>query len=334
MSLIKISVVIPTAGTRQELLFRAINSAFVHDPLYSEILVVVNGTRSRSYSLPAGLHPPKNATINVLRTHQADASHARNLGMQHATGDLIRFLDDDDYLLQEASEDQYRLMLNTNLDFCSGHGEIRDSKNSLISIVFQPDEESADAAVLSRKRLQLTFTPVYRRSSLEGLEWPVGLRQSEDIVWLIRYVTAAPRRWQRFDQAVGVWYQHAAARQSLNRPSGIVHEATARALLDAKTILTQQERWNDSLAHITAEALWDLVHRAFPFRPVYWSGIASQALKMEHTARPVQPVYGYPGLRHLDPRVLLWLLLPKRWATLSWIHAKSLFKGHDYRRTL
>ncbi|MFA7668471.1 MAG: glycosyltransferase [Burkholderiaceae bacterium] len=331
----KISIIIPTIGDRQKLLQRAIISAFIEDgSFFSEIIVVINGSKANYFSLPCNTEPPPNAMIRVVRTEKADANHARNLGIKHATGELVRFLDDDDYLIQDASRDQYHLMLRTDLDFCSGNAEVRDSDNSLISSFSQPDEATACATVLSRKRLQLTFTHVYRRSSLKEMEWPVGLRQSEDIVWLIRYVTAAPRRWQRFDQAVGVWYQHAAVRQSLDRPSGFVHEATAQALLEARATLAQQGRWNDHLAHITAEALWDLVHKAFPFRPRYWSSIGAQARLMDHTARPAQPVYGYPGLRHIDPRLMLWLLLPKRWATLGWTSAKGLLKGHDYRRTL
>jgi len=327
-----VSVIIPTYK-RPDYLPRAVQSALSgmeHGEV--EVLVIPNGgDASWKYSLR---NFADNSFVKVYESVSPNQNIARNIGLKMAEGQLIRFLDDDDYLLPQASQNQYRFMQQADLDFCSGHAEIRDRDNSLIAQLSQPDERTPCAASISRKRLQLPFTHVYRRSSLKDIQWPVDLLQSEDIVWLIRYATKAPRRWRRFDQVVGVWYQHAAARQSLDRPSGFVHEATARALLEARTTLAQQGRWNENLAHLTAEALWDLVHRAFPFRPLYWSGIASQALQMEHTARPVQPVYSYPGLRHLDPRILLWLLLPKRWATLSWINGRSLFKGHDYRRTL
>lgn len=331
----KISIVIPTTGKRKELLRRAIASAFVDDKsLFMEIIVVANGSEAYDFRLPDDIEPPTNAIIRVLHTDHADANHARNLGVEHATGEILRFLDDDDYLIPEAARAQYHFMLDENLDFSSGNAEIRNSDDSLLGTLLQPEEQTACAATLTRKRVQLTFSPVYRTATLHGLQWPVGLRQSEDIVWLIRYVTAAHRRWKRFNRIVGVWYQHAGARQSLNRPSGFIHEATAQALLEAEKALQQQGRWNEHLARLTAEALMDLVHRGFPFRPLHWTGIANQALQMNQNARPPQPVYAYTGLRQLDPRILLWLLLPKRWLSLAWIGFKQLVAGRDYRRTL
>ncbi|THU03712.1 glycosyltransferase [Lampropedia puyangensis] len=331
----KVSIVIPTTGKRQNLLQRAITSAFVDDEsLSTEIIVIANGAEWEDFSLPDGIELPLNATIRVLCAKQADANHARSLGIEYATGMVLRFLDDDDYLIPEAARAQYHFTLQENLDFCSGNAEIRDQDNSLIDTLVQPEEQTACAATLTRKRVQLTFSPVYRTATLNGLQWPVGLRQSEDIVWLVRYVTAAHRRWKHFDCAVGVWYQHAGERQSLNRPSGFIHEATAQALLEAKVTLQQQRRWDEHLAHLTAEALMDLVHRSFPFRPLYWTSVANQALQMNQRARPPQPVYAYAGFRQFDPRLLLWLLLPKRWFSLGWVSAKNLIAGRDYRRTL
>ncbi|WP_084216995.1 glycosyltransferase family 2 protein [Xenophilus azovorans] len=331
----KISIIIPATGKRQELLRRAIVSTFVDDEsLFTEIIVVVNGSEAGSFVLPNSIPLPSNAAIHVLQTEQADANHARNLGIEHATGQLLRFLDDDDYLIPEAAKAQYQFVLHENLDFCSGNAEIRDQNNELLDILSQPDEQTACEATLTRKRVQLTFAPVYRTATLHGLQWPVGLRQSEDIVWLIRYVTAAHRHWKRFNHVVGVWYQHAGERQSLNRPSGFIHEATAQALLEAKNTLQQQGRWDEHLADLTAEALMDLVHRAFPFRPLRWTGIANRALQINRRVRPPQPVYTYPGFHHIDPRLLLWLLLPKRWLSLGWGGAKSLIAGYDYRRAL
>lgn len=335
MSRQTVSIVIPTTGKRQELLQRAIASAFVEDEsLFTEIIVVANGPKAEAFCLPSDLVRPSNAVIRVFRSEQADANHARNIGMEHATGEMLRFLDDDDYLIPEAARDQYNFMLQENLDFCSGNAEIRDRDNSLIETVTQPAQSTACAATLSRKRVQLTFSPVYRTATLNGLKWPVGLRQSEDIVWLVRYVTAAHRRWKRFNRTVGVWYQHAGERQSLNRPSGFIHEAPARSLLEAKTVLLRQGRWDENLAHLTAEALMELVHRGFPFRPLYWTDVANQAFQMDPHTRPPQPVYAYAGFRQLDPRLLLWLLLPKRWLSLAWIGFKQLIAGRDYRRTL
>lgn len=330
-----ISIIVPTTGRRQELLRRAIVSAFLDDiEFFTEIIIVANGSTALEFCLPSGIDLPLNATLRVMRTEKADANHARNIGIELATGKFLRFLDDDDYLIPEAAKAQCHFMLQEDLDFCSGNAEIRDVDDTFIATLVQPDEPSACAATLTCRRVQLTFAPLYKTTTLRGLKWPVGLRQSEDIVWLINYVTFKSRRWKHFDRTVGIWYQHAGERQSLGRPSGFIHESTAQALLQAEKTLRQQGRWDERLAQLTSEALMDLVHRAFPFRPLYWTKISSRALRMDRHARPPQKVYSYAGFRHVDARLLLALLLPKRWVSIGWAGAKNLVFGQNYRRTL
>lgn len=327
-----ISVVIPTVG-RPRLLARAIRSCLVGKFSFrTEVIIVPNGPDASWMEL--AVQYAGDSRVRFFPIEQCDQNVARNTGLDMACGELVRFLDDDDYLIPEAACAQYELMQDEGLDLTGGGAEIRDKDGVLIDVLSQPDEVFSVAAVLSRNRLQLPFTWVYRRTALINARWPIGLRQSEDIVWLIRFVSSAPRRWRRVLQSVGVWYQHDGLRQSLSRPSGVVHEATACALLEARDTLIRENRWNEYLAHVTAEALWDLVHRAFPFRPRYWSGIGAQALWIDQTSRPSQPVYRYFGLNRLDPRVLLWLLLPKRLALLAWDSMKSAIHGRDYRRTL
>ena len=328
-----ISVIIPTIEGR-DLLCRAIDSC-LHNSIYAdetEVVVIARGENT-SWNTICQRYS-RDDRVHFHFTKNSDQNISRNIGIIFSQGYLIRFLDDDDYLIPEAAALQYSFMLEKGVDLCSGGAEIRDQDNYLCSVLRQPDTSSVYVAALGCNRLQLPFTHVYRRSSLAGMSWPVGLRQSEDIVWLVRYVTAAPRTWARFDQPVGVWYQHDGARQSLNRPSGSVHESTAQALIDAQDQLLEQGRWNAHLAAVTSRALWELVHRAFAFRPLYWGHVATKAMYMNVHTRPAAPVYRFPILSSLDPRLLLWLLLPKRLVALGWDGFRAIVRGRDYRRTL
>lgn len=330
-----ISVIIPTTGKRQELLRRSICSALsVDESILAEVIVIANGPEAGDFLLPEGIPSPGKASVQVVRTDEADANHARNIGIETATGQLLRFLDDDDYLLPNAAAAQYIYMIENELDFCSGGAILVDQDNKPLGQLPQPDTPTPEVAVLARNRVQMVFSHVYRRNSIGGVRWPVGMKQSEDIVWLIRYAAAAPRRWMRFGANVGAWYQHTGHRQSLNRPSGSVHEATAEVLLEACTTLQAQGRWTDELASTTADALWEVSHRAFPFRPIYWTRVATKAMCMNSTSRSSAPMYGYPLLRHIDPRLLMWLLLPKRLTSLAHVFLRGAVVGHDYRRTL
>src|SRR5690606_21391011 len=119
--------------------------------------------------------------------------------IEMARGELIRFLDDDDYLLPRAATRQYEFMVRECLDFCSGGVSIRDEAEQDLGELNQPATESGVDAALSHNRLQIPFAHVYRRSTLGALRWPLGMKQTEDIVWLIRYAIEEPRRWRRMD---------------------------------------------------------------------------------------------------------------------------------------
>lgn len=327
-----VTVIIPT-HKRPEFLRRSVESCLKgSSAVGTEVIVVPNGTDTSWRSLAEAY--ASDARVRFIPTKEADQNIARNVGLRSAHGELVRFLDDDDYLIPDAASAQYDYMLGEQIDVCGGNAELRDKNGNLVSLLTQPSDHSFAPCVLSRNRLQLPFTWVYRRATLHGLEWPSGVRQSEDIVWLIRYASVTERRWKKFDRAVGVWYQHDGTRQSFNRPSGVVHEVTARTLLEAKDTLARQHRWDPHLNRVTADALIELAHRGFPFRPWYWSNVARLALQMDPASRPSMPVYGYSGLSSINPRLLLWLLLPKRLCTLGWGSVKSFVIGRDYRRTL
>ena len=328
----RISIIIPTAG-RPDLLRRAILSCFPEEHNDDiEVLVIANGPDSSWKCVQSDLH--HDSRVSFYYHPLADQCNARNLGIELSRGIYIRFLDDDDYLFPEAAHHQLALMESENLDFSSANVVCSDQDGNIFSRFSAPDTDSGTIAALSRDRLQLPFAHVYRRSSIEELRWPVGLRQSEDIVWLIRYVAAKPRRWKKIDVDVGAWYQHTGLRQSLDRPSGFIHEATADILLEAESLLKKQDRWESPFSVVISQALMEIVHRAFPFRPIHWSKIAGHALRLDPDARPSAAVYTFPVLSRADPRLILWLLLLKRLANLGTTAVVGMLRGREYRRTL
>lgn len=330
--MISITIIIPSSG-RQTLLKRAIDSCLSGKYAEStEVIVIPNGpdmswqTLCNEYS--------SDLRVKFYYSEIPNQNVARNIGIEKANGELIRFLDDDDYLDPDFAARQYDCFLTDSLDFCSASISLRDDHGHFLCSLKQPLTESSEIAVLSRERLQLVHAHVYRRSTLGDLRWPTGIRQSEDIFWLVSYAVKKPRRWCRMDDVVGVWYQHDAPRQSLSRPSGFVHEPTALILLEAHESLVSQGRWTPGLENTVAEALWQLAHRAFPFRPFFWSRMARKAYQLDKASRPDIAMYSYPLLRNLHPLFLLWLTLPKRWLSLGMQSLRASQLGWDYRRKL
>lgn len=328
----QVSVIIPTYG-RPHLLPRAVGSALADMVQGSvEVLVIPNGgDESWRESLAQWRDDPN---VHVYPVAEANQNIARNYGLYVAKGELVRFLDDDDYLIPQASAAQYRMMTEQQLDICSGDAEIRNQDNSWLSRLSQPSTQDFTFAVLQRARLQLPFTHVYRRDTLGSVQWPSDILRSEDIVFLIRYAIAAPRKWGRLSQPVGVWYQHRAPRMSFDRPFSIANEITATELHKAYECLSREGRLTSNLSEVIAEAIWECVHRSFYLRPFYWTRVAREAMKIAPQSMAINKVFGIDVSLRFSPLLLQWLALPTRIARHLYRYVRSLFCGWDYKRTL
>lgn len=91
------TVIIPTTGTRPDLLLRALASVREQRSRPREVLVVVDGSHSVADSLRASINDASRDPVSVLCTGQRrGASAARNFGARAAVGSFLCFLDDDD----------------------------------------------------------------------------------------------------------------------------------------------------------------------------------------------------------------------------------------------
>ena len=90
----RISVVIPTLGTRSTYLEEALQSIIEQTLLPNEIIVVNNGPHPIRLDM---LSMATELPIKNLRTvYGAGVAQARNVGATFANGDVVAFLDDDD----------------------------------------------------------------------------------------------------------------------------------------------------------------------------------------------------------------------------------------------
>jgi glycosyltransferase involved in cell wall biosynthesis len=85
------SVVIPTYN-RSGLLREALDTVFAQELTDFEVLVIDDGSTDDTQAVLAGY----GARVRVLRQENQGQGVARNLGIQHATGEYVVFLDSDD----------------------------------------------------------------------------------------------------------------------------------------------------------------------------------------------------------------------------------------------
>jgi glycosyltransferase involved in cell wall biosynthesis len=102
---LSVAVIIPTYN-RAELITKAIDSLLVQTQVPDEIIVVDDGsTDNTKYALQS-----YGAPVTVIAQANQERAVARNTGLQHATADLIAFLDADDQLLPESIEKRAALL--------------------------------------------------------------------------------------------------------------------------------------------------------------------------------------------------------------------------------
>ena len=102
--MLTVSVVIPTLD-RPNLLLRALRSVFNQSYPHLDVIVVVDRPSEETIAALRAIEDPRLRVIFNPRP-VVNAAAARNLGADHAKGDWIAFLDDDDEWLPEKIEKQ------------------------------------------------------------------------------------------------------------------------------------------------------------------------------------------------------------------------------------
>jgi glycosyltransferase involved in cell wall biosynthesis len=191
-------VIIPTHG-RQSLLAAALES--VRAQTYSDFeCIVVDDASPEPVALP--FDDDERFQI-VRRLENGGPAAARNTGLQHATGEIVAFLDDDDLFRPNRLEDALALLREADISFCGG-GRINEP--------IQPSHLNLNGdvhgSVLDRTAPHLGTVAVLRSKCPPFDE---RFPAAEDLDWLLRTtngLTAASTPsvgwlWRRHDAIRG-----------------------------------------------------------------------------------------------------------------------------------
>ncbi len=105
-----ISIVIPTYN-RAYCLGRAIESVMAQTKQPDELIIVDDGSTDDTHEIVKQLTPKATFPIHLLRTTNKGAAAARNVGIRYASGDILCFLDSDDWWDKQKIEMQLEKML-------------------------------------------------------------------------------------------------------------------------------------------------------------------------------------------------------------------------------
>lgn len=326
-----VSVIIPTCG-RSECLPRAVDSALAGmAPGEVEVIVVPNGP-DRSWQKPmAGYRD--NPAVRVLPIAARHANVARNHGLRNARGKYVRFLDDDDLLYPDGACRQYAELERGGGDVCSGAFDVVDGHMAVLTTIRQAASADLLSALLWRYGMWQPTAHVFRRSAIQHLGWDEQLPYGQDFDWLLRVALSGELRWIRCDWTVGAWHRHLGERISMNAGPDDKRRVVAERVIGAVAGLEAGGRLTPERREAAATCLWNGVHAALCFSPLYWTAVARRARALAPGSHPQIRLYEQAWFRllHLDPLWWEWLMLPRRRLTW-WLHRVRLDLGlarHD-----
>ncbi len=112
----KVSVIIPVYNAESTIV-KCIESVLLQDYSNIECVIINDGSTDNTEKIILSKYS-HNSCIKYLKTENHGVSHARNTGLDIATGDYIVFLDSDDYLLEESISSRVQRMNQNSLVIC------------------------------------------------------------------------------------------------------------------------------------------------------------------------------------------------------------------------
>lgn len=140
----------------------------------------------------------KDARIKVIHKINGGLSDARNAGLSEANGDLIGFVDSDDWIGPEMYQHLYNDMVQTDSDIAACGVQLvwendtptkmlTTSNNCVLNI-----DEAMRAIIKETKLKQPVWYKLYHRDTIRGILFPVG-KCHEDVFWSYQAIGNAKR---------------------------------------------------------------------------------------------------------------------------------------------
>ena len=145
-----------------------------------ELILIDDGSKDKSGSI-CDLYAAKDDRILVIHTENRGAAAARNVGLDHASGRYITFLDGDDYLDEHMIARMYEEIEHSEYDMvvCDFLNLLPDEKDNFI--VHLQEETVNGRNVLEHLKNErnyglwtIVWNKIYKREVLENLRFPDG----------------------------------------------------------------------------------------------------------------------------------------------------------------
>ncbi|MBQ2407313.1 MAG: glycosyltransferase [Lachnospiraceae bacterium] len=183
----KISVIIPVYNA-EKYLKRCIESVINQTYKNLEIIMVDDGSKDNSGSM-CDEYAAKDNRIKVIHKQNSGVSDTRNTGLDNVTGDMIAFVDSDDYIVSDFFEKLYSLKgkENAHIAMCNFS---RFSKDIVKEEQTNPEIKSWTGrdilnniyGVYGNLFSGVLWNKLYDACLFDGLKFPVNLRNEDEFM--------------------------------------------------------------------------------------------------------------------------------------------------------
>lgn len=176
----KISIIVPIYNV-EKYIRGCIESLCAQTYTDIEILLVDDGAKDDSGRI-CDEYAKRDKRIRVFHIQNGGQSHARNVGLDHATGEYIGFVDGDDAVQPQMYEKLLLLMNEKNAEIaeCNFTGrkapepDKMPEGNIILLSGREALEQNLDMRVKTRFPSTSVWSKLFKREVLEGLSFPAG----------------------------------------------------------------------------------------------------------------------------------------------------------------
>ncbi len=183
----KISVIVP-AYNAEKTIDKCINSILKQTYDCIEVIVINDGSTDSTLKLLNEISNQDNR-VKIITIDNKGVSHARNVGLKNATGELITFVDSDDYI----DKDMYRELVSAlnkydaDISICSYKNVENDcilsfvGKNDDEKIILTSDE-SIDFMISGRLFSNGVWNKIYKKELFNDIKFDESIKFNEDLL--------------------------------------------------------------------------------------------------------------------------------------------------------
>ena len=218
----KLSVIIPIYNV-EKYLRRCIESVLKQTYLNLEIILVDDGSTDGCAKI-CDEYKEKDERVSVIHKKNGGLSEARNFGLKLVTGEIVTYLDSDDYIDANMYEKMIKAMRDkeadivvcgTYIDYEDGSTKIKSEKKEKIlnteeALIELNSFSSFDMSVCNK---------IFKKEIIKDIDFPVG-KKSEDYFVMYQYFARA-KKVVIINEAKYHYFQRS---NSISRGKNVTHD--------------------------------------------------------------------------------------------------------------